>query len=135
MRIQNPARGREAALAAAIAIDSADAAVADGAGGGGESAGIAAAAPALAALAARMLAPGGTLVYCTCSLEPQEGVGQIERVLAGGAPVRRRPVDAAEIGDLGECLTGDGDLRTLPCHLGEIDGLDGFFAARLVRTT
>jgi 16S rRNA (cytosine967-C5)-methyltransferase len=85
--------------------------------------------------AIRMLAPGGTLVYCTCSLEPQEGVGQIERVLAGGAPVRRRPVEAVEIGDLQECLTGDGDLRTLPCHLGEIDGLDGFFAARLVRTT
>ncbi|HTZ81022.1 MAG TPA: transcription antitermination factor NusB [Stellaceae bacterium] len=84
--------------------------------------------------AIRMLAPGGTLVYCTCSLEPEEGVRQIERMLASGAPVRRKPVQAPEIGDLRECVTADGDLRTLPCHLAELDGLDGFFAARLVRT-
>jgi 16S rRNA (cytosine967-C5)-methyltransferase len=74
------------------------------------------------------------LVYCTCSLEPQEGPQQIAKLLARGAPVRRRPVDAAEIGGLSECLTADGDLRTLPCHLPEYDGLDGFYAARLVRT-
>lgn len=88
----------------------------------------------LVAAAIEMLAPGGTLVYCTCSLEPQEGPQQIAKLLARGAPVRRRPVDAAEIGGLSECLTADGDLRTLPCHLPEYDGLDGFYAARLVHT-
>jgi 16S rRNA (cytosine967-C5)-methyltransferase len=80
-----------------------------------------------------MLKPGGTLVYCTCSLEPEEGPRQIERLLARQAPVRRQPIDAEEIGGLKECLTTDGDLRTFPSHLAAIDGLDGFYAARLVR--
>jgi 16S rRNA (cytosine967-C5)-methyltransferase len=84
--------------------------------------------------AVEMLAPGGTLVYCTCSLEPQEGVQQVTRLLARGAPIARRPVKAEEIGGLAQCLTPDGDLRTLPNHLSEFDGIDGFFAARLVRT-
>jgi len=80
-----------------------------------------------------MLAPGGTLVYCTCSLEPQEGKQQIERLLSQGAPVRRTAVNPSEIGGLRECISAEGDLRTLPCHLGDKEGLDGFFAARLVR--
>ena len=83
--------------------------------------------------AVAMLAPGGTLIYCTCSLQPEEGPQQIERLLAREAPVRRRPIVAEEIGGLKECLTGDGDLRTFPCHLADTDGLDGFYAARLVR--
>jgi 16S rRNA (cytosine967-C5)-methyltransferase len=88
----------------------------------------------LVGAAAEMLAPGGILVYCTCSLEPQEGPQQIAKLLARGAPIRRKPIDATEIGGLSECLTSDGDLRTLPSHLAEVDGIDGFFAARLIRT-
>src|SRR5579863_2060183 len=80
-----------------------------------------------------MLAPGGVLVYCTCSLEAQEGKQQVERLLARGAPVRRMPILDSEIGGLKECVSAEGDLRTLPCHLSELDGIDGFFAARLVR--
>ncbi len=87
----------------------------------------------LLATAVGMLAPGGTLVYCTCSLEPMEGVQQVTRLLSRGAPVRRRRIEPAEIGGLAECISEDGDLRTLPCHLAEYDGLDGFYAARLVR--
>jgi 16S rRNA (cytosine967-C5)-methyltransferase len=87
----------------------------------------------LLAAAIEMLAPGGMLVYCTCSLEPQEGKQQIQRLLAQGAPVKRSPVDPAEIGGLAECVSAEGDLRTLPCHLADRDGLDGFFAARLMR--
>ncbi len=87
----------------------------------------------LLAAAVHMLGPGGVLVYCTCSLEPQEGEQQVARLLAAGAPVRRRPIEPAEIGGLAECITPDGDLRTLPCHLGSKGGLDGFYAARLVR--
>jgi 16S rRNA (cytosine967-C5)-methyltransferase len=85
--------------------------------------------------AAGMLAPGGILVYCTCSLEPEEGVRQIERLLARGAPLERQPIRAEEIGAPAECVSDKGDLRTLPCHLSERDGLDGFFAARLVRVS
>lgn len=80
-----------------------------------------------------MLAPGGTLVYCTCSLQPEEGPRQIERLLAQNPPIARRPIDAAEIGGLGQCITPDGDLRTLPCQLADDGGLDGFYACRLVR--
>jgi len=87
----------------------------------------------LLAAAVEMLAPGGMLVYCTCSLEPQEGVQQVTRLLARGARVERRAIKPEEIGGLRECLTADGDLRTLPCHLADYDGLDGFYAVRLVR--
>lgn len=82
--------------------------------------------------AVNMLAPGGTLIYCVCSLEVEEGPRQIEALLAR-APLQRVPIIADEIGGLGECLTPDGDLRTLPCHLSDRGGLDGFYAARLVR--
>jgi len=83
--------------------------------------------------AVEMLRPGGTLVYCTCSLEPQEGPERIEALLRCGAPIERRPLEAGEIAAPAEWVTADGDLRTLPCHLAEYDGLDGFYAARLVR--
>ncbi len=80
-----------------------------------------------------MLRPGGTLVYCTCSLEPEEGPGQIENLLRSNAPVVRQPLSAAEMDIPAEWLTEDGDLRTLPFHLAEHDGLDGFYGARLVK--
>jgi 16S rRNA (cytosine967-C5)-methyltransferase len=83
--------------------------------------------------AIEMLRPGGVLVYCTCSLEPQEGPERIAALLREGAPVARRPIDPAEIGGNPEWITDEGDLRTLPCHLAEYDGVDGFFCARLVK--
>jgi 16S rRNA (cytosine967-C5)-methyltransferase len=84
--------------------------------------------------AVEILQPGGTLVYCTCSLEAQEGPDQIAKLIAQGAPVARKPVRADEVGGLSEILTPEGDLRTLPSHLADYDGIDGFYAARLVRT-
>jgi 16S rRNA (cytosine967-C5)-methyltransferase len=83
--------------------------------------------------AVEMLRPGGMLVYCTCSLEPEEGPQRLEALLRSGAPVERRPIGAAEIGVAPDWLTPSGDLRTLPCHLPEYDGVDGFYAARLVK--
>jgi 16S rRNA (cytosine967-C5)-methyltransferase len=80
-----------------------------------------------------MLRPGGTLVYCTCSLEPEEGPERIATLLRSGAPVERQPLDPREIGAAPEWVTEMGDLRTLPCHLSEFDGLDGFYSARLVK--
>jgi 16S rRNA (cytosine967-C5)-methyltransferase len=84
-----------------------------------------------------LLKPGGTLVYCTCSLEPEENEQQIAALLAGQSGLRRRPVAAEEVGGLGELVSPAGDLRTLPCHLSDPDrhwaGLDGFYAARVER--
>ena len=83
--------------------------------------------------AIEMLQPGGTLVYCTCSLESEEGVGRIAALLEAGAPVARRAIDPREIGASPEWITAEGDLRTLPCHFDQYDGIDGFFCARLVK--
>jgi 16S rRNA (cytosine967-C5)-methyltransferase len=83
--------------------------------------------------AVRQLKPGGLLVYCTCSLEAAEGPARIARLLSAGAPVRRKPVDSAEFAGLEGLITPDGELRTLPCHLAEQGGMDGFYAARLTR--
>jgi len=83
--------------------------------------------------AVEMLRPGGTLVYCTCSLEPEEGLQRVEALLRSGAPVERRPLDPDEIAAPAEWVTDEGDLRTLPCHLPEYDGIDGFYAARLIK--
>ncbi|HTV90642.1 MAG TPA: transcription antitermination factor NusB [Stellaceae bacterium] len=83
--------------------------------------------------AVEMLRPGGTLVYCTCSLEPEEGPERIAALLRSGAPVERQPIDPARIGAPPDWLTSVGELRTLPCHLAEYDGIDGFYAARLMK--
>jgi 16S rRNA (cytosine967-C5)-methyltransferase len=85
--------------------------------------------------AVEMLRPGGMLVYCTCSLEAEEGPQRIETLLRSGAPVERRPIAASEIDAPEDWLSPDGDLRTLPFHLAEYDGIDGFYAARLVKQT
>ncbi len=80
-----------------------------------------------------MVRPGGTIVYCTCSLEPEEGPQRIDALLRSGAPVERRRIDPGEIAAPPEWVTEAGDLRTLPCHLPEHDGVDGFYGARLVK--
>ena len=81
--------------------------------------------------------PGGILVYCTCSLEPEEGVDVVADLLAREPAVKRLPVAASEVSGCNELLTPDGDLRTLPCHWPDPDrrlaGLDGFYAARLTK--
>ncbi len=88
--------------------------------------------------AVTLLKPGGTLVYCTCSLEPEEGEHAVAALLASDAGLRRAPIAAGEVGGLQELLTAEGELRTLPCHLPHPDprlgGLDGFYAARLVKS-
>jgi 16S rRNA (cytosine967-C5)-methyltransferase len=88
--------------------------------------------------AVSLLKPGGTLVYCTCSLEPEEGEAVVAALLANESGVRRIPIEAGEVAGLTEILNADGDLRTLPCHLPHVDarlaGLDGFYAARLVKS-
>jgi 16S rRNA (cytosine967-C5)-methyltransferase len=84
--------------------------------------------------AAALVRPGGTLVYSTCSLEPEEGRAQIDALLQREPALQRLPIDAREIAADPAWIT-DGDVRTLPFHLeaGDISGLDGFYITRLVR--
>ena len=85
-----------------------------------------------------LLRSGGVLVYCTCSLEPEEGEQAIAAFLASEPCMRRIPVEPSDIAGLSELITEEGDLRTLPSHLPHADpklgGLDGFYAARLVKS-
>ena len=81
--------------------------------------------------AARHVRPGGRLVYCVCSLEPEEGEGQIEAFLGSHPEFALSPITPGEGGSAEASLTGAGTLRILPCH--REGGTDGFFAARFVR--
>jgi 16S rRNA (cytosine967-C5)-methyltransferase len=85
--------------------------------------------------AVRLTRPGGTLIYCTCSLEPEENENIVADLLARDDSVRRAPIAAAEVFGQSEFVSKIGDLRTLPCHLPAADsrlaGIDGFYAARL----
>jgi len=80
---------------------------------------------------------GGTIIYCVCSIEPEEGEQQIANLLRRNPDISRIPIAAAEIGGLGDFINPQGELRTLPSYLPADDprlsGVDGFFAARLVR--
>jgi len=91
----------------------------------------------LVARAVQLTKPGGVLVYCSCSLEPEEGIEIVHDLLSHTPSLIRRPISASEAHGHSEWLTVDGDLRTLPCHLPDPDsrmaGLDGFYAARLQR--
>ncbi|MGY6531470.1 RsmB/NOP family class I SAM-dependent RNA methyltransferase [Glycocaulis sp.] len=80
-----------------------------------------------------MLKPGGRLIYCTCSLEPEEGEDQIAAFLARRPEARREPVSAEELPGLTDAITPEGDVRTRPDMWADRGGLDGFFIARLVR--
>ena len=85
----------------------------------------------LLAGAARRVRPGGRLVYCVCSLEPEEGEGQVEGFLKANPDFLLSPITPGEGGAPEASITAAGTLRLLPCH--REGGTDGFFAARFVR--
>ncbi|MEH3117384.1 MAG: RsmB/NOP family class I SAM-dependent RNA methyltransferase [Methylorubrum populi] len=87
--------------------------------------------------AARLTRPGGRLVYCTCSLEPEEGPTQIAAFLSRHPGFERIAITPDPLAGHAELIDASGDLRTLPSHLGggigRAGGLDGFFASVLRR--
>ncbi len=78
--------------------------------------------------AIRMLKPDGRLVFATCSLQPEEGVGHQLRT-----GLRPDPLRAEELPGLEDAITLDGQLRTHPGMWAELGGMDGFFAARYLK--
>lgn len=88
----------------------------------------------LLAAAPRLLRSGGRLIYAVCSLQPQEGPERVAAALARG-PWRLEPFTPEELVSLPEARTEEGFLRTHPGMWPERGGMDGFFAARLVRIT
>ncbi len=89
----------------------------------------------LLAHAANILAVGGTLIYCTCSLQKDEGERQIETFLSENPNFTRLPIEAHEIGDYEELINEQGDLRILPYHLASQGGMDGFFISRITKVS
>ena len=80
------------------------------------------------ARAADWLKPGGTMVYATCSLEPEEGEAQIAAFLEQRPDYALSPITGEWPG-----ITEQGTIRTLPTMLAKEGRLDGFFIARLQR--
>lgn len=85
--------------------------------------------------AVTLLRPGGTLVFATCSLQPEEG-SAIADAVPSGLPLEPMPITSAEFPAFRPEWIADGWLRTLPSHSAAdgLVGLDGFFAARFRRT-
>ncbi len=88
----------------------------------------------LLARAAKWLAPGGRLVFATCSLEPEEGEAQIASALSADLDLHPVAIDQGLL-PAGLKSTNLGQVRILPGALAEVGGLDGFFIALLQRVS
>ena len=85
----------------------------------------------LLARSAGLVSPGGTIIFATCSLEPEEGEAIIEAFLAAHPGFAVDPPKPGELPDFVK-PTKAGYVRILPGLIEEQGGLDGFFIARLV---
>ncbi|HKP25608.1 MAG TPA: transcription antitermination factor NusB [Dongiaceae bacterium] len=83
--------------------------------------------------AVRLVRVGGTILYSTCSLQPEEGPDRIAAALKRHPSLARIPIRPEELFGFKELVTPEGDLRSLPSHLAQLGGIDGFYAARLVK--
>jgi len=88
--------------------------------------------------AASLLVSGGVLVYCVCSLEPEEGEAQAQWITVALPDLIADPIAPGELPGLEKTVTAEGQVRTHPgISLGDSGGkadtLDGFFIARFRR--
>lgn len=81
--------------------------------------------------AIHLLAPGGRLVYCTCSLLPDEGESQIDEALARHKGLKTDREALALPGIDPAWITEEGGLRLRPDYLADQGGMDGFYIACL----
>lgn len=84
-----------------------------------------------------LVKPDGTIVFSNCSLDPIEGEEMIASLLAARDDIALNPISADEFPGLAPFVAEAGWLRTTPADLDlgapEVSGVDGFFAARLLR--
>lgn len=100
----------------------------------GDIAKLAAVQSALLDCAADQVRKGGRLVYCVCSLEPEEGEDQTEAFLARHADFEIEPPRPGEGGAPAAALSPSGGLRLIPSLAEPKGGVDGFYIARFRRT-
>ncbi|MEP6344069.1 MAG: RsmB/NOP family class I SAM-dependent RNA methyltransferase [Maricaulaceae bacterium] len=84
--------------------------------------------------ASNTLKKDGYLVYCTCSLQKEEGEGQIDKFLQKRTDFRLNRILTKVCLSLDTDMIGDGVLRTQPNFWKDLGGMDGFFAAILQKT-
>lgn len=83
---------------------------------------------------AELVAPSGLLVFCTCSLQPQEGPELIGEFLTRNPDFSIIPIEQGELEGMDDFIQPDGSMRTRPDQWTELGGLDGFFAIRFRKT-
>ncbi|MGB0906754.1 MAG: RsmB/NOP family class I SAM-dependent RNA methyltransferase [Maricaulaceae bacterium] len=88
---------------------------------------------ALLRAAANLVKPGGTLIFCTCSIQKEEGEARIPGFLQDRPDFCLNPLTSASTVSALPILSPEGYVRSLPQHMVEMGGMDGFFIARLTR--
>lgn len=97
---------------------------------------------------ADFLKPGGVLVFANCSLHRAEGEDLVAQLIkiSDQTGLVLQPLSADDVFGLSQLITGQGTLRSLPCHLEGVEapeaetsgekfkGLDGFFAAKFIKS-
>ena len=82
--------------------------------------------------AAELVRPGGLLVYCSCSLEPEEGEAQARQFLSRNSGFEIVPATLPDLPQ--DAIQPEGWVRTLPSmSYGGSPGIDGFFAVAMRR--
>ena len=87
---------------------------------------------ALLEKALSLLSVHGQLIYCVCSIQKNEGIKQIDRLLKKFKNIKRVPVKKSEFTQFEKYITKDGDIQTFP-YMQKPGGMDGFFISRLYK--
>ena len=82
--------------------------------------------------AINLLNKNGILIYCNCSLQHEEGEKVIDFFIKKNK-VKILPIEHKELKFFPKKIFNKGLIRTLPYMYNNMNGLDGFFIARLVK--
>ena len=82
----------------------------------------------------QLLSPSGLLIFCTCSLYPQEGEFLIKRILERHKNWTQKKLDVEKLGLNEAWLDKFGGLRLRPDYWDTEGGMDGFYIAALGKT-
>ena len=78
-----------------------------------------------------MLNKNGYLMYCNCSLEPEEGEELIEKFIKNHKDAKLVKFNSNIIEDINYSIKKEGWIRILPNDEGKVKNKDGFFIAQI----